>query len=66
MPVFQPYNSHLSHHPAAQAIQNFPQHLTLAQHPGNAVTAATLNYPAINFAMPYAPYPATFSLPCKI
>ena len=65
MPVFQPYTLNPTH------FQNFAQtaplhhsqmqHLTLAQHPQNAA----INYSALNFALPYGTYPATFTMPCK-
>jgi hypothetical protein len=70
MPVFQPYQIN----PQAHSFQNFTQanaaaslhpqvqHLTLAQHP----QSGPINYSAINFPMPYATYPATFTLPCKL
>lgn len=68
MPMFQPFTQnhsnqaatihHLQHHAQGQPI-------TITQHPAGAQAVAALNYP-INFAtMQYAPYPPTFSLPCK-
>ena len=67
MPMFQPFTQN----PTNQAIHHLQhaqgQPITIAQHPsaGAAATVAALNYP-INFAtMQYAPYPPTFSLPCK-
>jgi hypothetical protein len=72
MPVFQPYQINPQPHPhsfqnftqanAAASLHPQVQHLTLAQHP----QSGPINYSAINFPMPYATYPATFTLPCKI
>ena len=55
--MFQPFTQNHLHQ--GQAI-------TIAQHPSAGGAISALNYP-INFAtMQYAPYPTTFSLPCKL
>ena len=61
MPMFQPLHQ-LAGGPAIHHLHSQPQPIGLPQQ------LATLNYPgAFNFGgVQYAPYPATFTLPCNL
>jgi len=66
MPMFQPFTQNHSNQATALHHLHQGQAITIAQHPSAGGAISALNYP-INFAtMQYAPYPTTFSLPCKL